>query len=171
MRKPKAHKLPNSTRATIARRYIESKDAGKPVSYISVAEAFNCTAEQVRSAVADYRAGRFAGKLGNKRTGAHVGRAAVAEGAGDTVTLLKAEIAQSILELQTVMLDPVERVQMIQKVTASQKALEQMELHGHMRRTDARIFQEAVRYFMPSATDSDIKRIYQEVLARCRSHA
>ena len=56
----------------------------------------------------------------------------------------------------------------IERVAALYK-LQQMMLSSHMKRADAVVFKSLVRRFLPEATDSEILKILEEELEKCKT--
>jgi hypothetical protein len=164
--KPKAHKLPTSTRFELAKRYISLKEKCG-TSYTAIAAMYHCTPEQVRAAVADYHAGRFAGRRSTRSRSKKVD--AVVDGVGSSAAQLRRAIRHTIAELEQTRLEPIERVQMIEKLTKAERELQRIELQDHMRRIDSEIYARTVRRFVPDATDQDVVKIYREEEALCKT--
>lgn len=158
MGKTKAHKLPTSTKLAIAK----AKARNQSLTYHELADQFACSYNQVRGAVADHKAGKLSGRRGRPPSARQL---AAAEGATFEQQVDKAVRALAADKN----ISAIERIQMLEKLAATKKTMQQIEMQGHIKRADAEIFAATVRYFRPDASDQDIIKIYHEVQATCKS--
>lgn len=147
-RKPKAHPLPKSTRVRIGR-----KKARHPnLTYGELAAQFNCTYDQARSSHHAYRDGQLSGTRTRRDKGIEV------EGSSLLATF---QTAMDKLNSDK-NLSGAEMVVMLERLARARHTIQQMDLTGHLRSTDAALIARIIRRYEPDASDDEVIAVYRE---------
>ena len=145
----KAHPLPKSTRCKIGKK----KEGHPNLTYGELASQFNCTYEQARRAHHQFRDGHLSGR--KRRRNKEVT-------SGGTLS----DLFQSALDnALTSDLNAMESVAAVERLARSRHTIQQLELTGHMKRTDAAIIAQIIRRYEPDADDDKVIAIYREEYA------
>lgn len=149
-RKVKAHPLPKSTRVKIGRK----KEKHPHLTYAELARQFGCTYDQARKAHHDYRDGGLTGLRRPKSKVIEMEGSSLMEAFQTAVDRLNGDTELTGSEL----------VVMLERLARARHTIQQMELTGHLRRTDAEIIARIIRRYEPEATDDRVIAIYREEL-------
>lgn len=159
-RRRKAPPLILSRRQAIGR----YKDKFPNASYGEIADHFNCTVDQARSAIKGWQSGEL--KRSRPRVKAKSVEVAKEK---DADSLLDSQFHHSIAQLEADIKTPAsERIAMLEKLTVIRKTLQQVSLQTHIKKADAIVFAAVVRRFKPDASDEDIIKIYHEIVAELK---
>ncbi len=154
-RKPKAHPLPKSTRVRIGKK----KERHPHLTYGELAKQFNCTYDQARSSHHAYRDGKLSGTRRRRDKRSEV------EGSSLLATF---QTAMDKLNSDT-NLSGAEMVVMLERLARARHTIQQMDLTGHLRSTDASLIARIIRRYEPDASDDEVIAIYREEFELCKA--
>ena len=158
----KSPALLKSTRIRIGKFKNDNPD----VSFEDLANKFNCTYSQARSAVVAFNKGEL--KSVRKRA---VSAKKVQEIADSTLPddSLKEEYEYTLNAIRAdKKIEPAQRVVLLDKLISMRKTLQVLSLANHLKRADAELISMIIRRFEPTATDERVIQIYNEELAKLR---
>lgn len=160
-RKPKAPILSIPKRLKIARYADNYPD----MRLTDIARQFNVERNQVQYAIQQYREG----KLGTKPPVKSSKKIDALKQEFSSMQLVEQQahalIAELTLEKGFALID---RVKLLAEITAVIKSAHQLSLTNHIKRADSVLIGMIIRRFVPDASDTDIVKIYQEELEKCK---
>lgn len=123
---------------------------------------FNVTYNQAYSAIQKYKAGLL--KQPKPKKDAPPPKELLEL---DTVEILKKTYHAAVAELNVCSDVRIsDKITMLDKAFSMRKTLQQIELEGHIKKTDAAIIAAIIRRFAPDSTDEDIIKIYREEMEK-----
>jgi hypothetical protein len=124
-----------------------------------IAEEFNVTHSQVRTAISRGKAGLIGEPIQRKQ-----GKARAIAEASDFNSLFDSQIMAAIASLEADPdVDAISRIEALNKIMSAQKARQSVALQAHLKSADAAIFAALVRRYEPSASDDRIIEVYREI--------
>lgn len=159
MRQKKASPLPIQKKQQIGK----YKEKFPTASYHEIADNFNITYNQARSACVDYRAGKL------HRTKPRPKPKAIDE-ITDTFSadeLLERQYHKAVAALESEKnLTVDERIKLLESLFQMRKILQNLRLESFIKRADAGVIKVIIKRFLPDATDDDVIKIYLEAVER-----
>ena len=161
-RATRSHPLPVSTQAKIGR----WKEQHPTATYHEVAEKFNCSYAQARSAHKEYRIGnltRTKPKLGKRK---RIDPKTV-ESMSDS-DLIQSMVRSILEDTLATDLGPAEKSQIVDRCVSVLKTEQAMSLQRHLNRVKADIVQSMYREIRPNAEDDEIIAAYKRAEERVK---
>lgn len=155
MRKPKAPPLTKATRVRIGKK----KEKHPHLTYRELAEQFGVSYDQARDACRKYDAGELGGRRKPRQAKVEPG------------TELRDLFQRAVDHANAETLNAMELVSAVERLARSRHTIQQLELTGHMRATDAAIIAGIIRRYEPSADDDRVIQIYREECEKWKASA
>lgn len=156
MKRVRAPQLKRQTRIKIG----EYKEKNPDVNMREIADLFNCTYDQARTAIEKY----FDGSLIKKRKKTEP--AVEIDLNKEPTEIFEKQYRTALVQLDNNKDLPADqRVFLLEKLTKVQKSIQSVKLQNHIKKTDADIIAIIIRKFKPDASNEDIIMIYEEALA------
>lgn len=160
MAKTKAPTIALSLRQKIGR----YKSKNEKASYGELAEKFNVSYNQARSACIAWKEGLL--KRSSPKSNI---KAVEAEKELPADELLEKQYHHAVAQLQANDKLPAdERIAMLDKLFSMRKKLQQVKLESHLKKVDSEVFTAVIRRFEPHATDEDVIAIYRQIAEELR---
>lgn len=140
------------------------KSKNEKASYGEIAEKFNVSYNQARSACIAWKAGEL--KRSRPR-----GKAKEVEAVKSVPAdkLLEKQYHHAVAQLEANdKLEADERIGLLDKLFSMRKKLQQVRLESHLKKVDSEIFTAVIRRFEPNATDEDVISIYRQIVEELR---
>lgn len=167
LRKLKASPLPRNKQLEIG----VYKKKHPYLSYSLIADQFHVEYDQVVYACLKYKAGKLTVcKPSSQKGKLRLARQIASEEEPDNVLALQFRFAISQLEADKDM-NVADRVVLLDKLASIRKLIQQIELEGHIKRTDAGVIANIIRRFQPESTNDDVVKIYREELEKWKISA
>lgn len=155
MKKQKACKLSLSTRQRIG----NFKDKNPAISIVDIANKFNCSYEQARKAIADYKAGILNKKPAKLKK--PVIEDFLKNPADDN---LEYQYNYAVASLRSEILPAETNILLLDKLFTMKKKIQSINLEKHLKRPDAALIASIIRKYEPEASNDRVIEVYHEVL-------
>lgn len=139
-----------------------------PTATIAViAEQFNCSYNQARNAINDYKSG----KLHRTKPRAKYKSIEEVKEKYTPDELLELQFHKSLAHLEKdAQIATDERIKLLEMLFSMRRILQNIRLESHIKRVDAGVIKEIIRKFIPDATDESVIKIYLEAVERWKAN-
>jgi hypothetical protein len=151
---------------TLKLRIAKHKEKHDNISFVELAQLFNVSYDQARSAVMDYKSG----KLNVKNVKKVKSNSSEIKDKYTTEELFDSQFHQALADLEAAEdMNVLERINALEKIAKIRKALQSVRLEAHLKRADADIIAAIIRRYDPDASDERIIEIYKEEVEKLRN--
>lgn len=155
-KRTKALKMTISTRQRIGK----FREDNPKIPITEIAEKFNCTYQQARKAIEDWKNGNLSRPRNRKSKNIEIADITTPP---DTMLENQFRIVLGSLESNLDLTVDV-RTQLLDKCFSMRKQIQSLRLEHHIKRADAALIAIIIRKYEPTASDDRVLEIYQESL-------
>ena len=160
-RKPKSPTIDKTLRIRIGKFCDDPKNKG--ITLRAIAEYFNVSYHQARASKMDYLSGKLTQRRPSKNN--RIAQRLVKKKSIDDLFDDQVHLALAQVERDESM-NVFDRVQLLDKLSATSKNVRNMKLEKHIKRTDAGLIAAIIRRYEPEASDERLIQIYREEMER-----